>query len=345
LERIRINIGNRTSDVFIGMDWRAVNDMLPSGGLVILTDDNIRSIYGKEFPDAPVISIKPGEESKNLTTLGTLAQGLLDAGIDRSGFVLGIGGGVVCDIAGFLASVYMRGIRFGFVSTSLLSQVDASVGGKNAVNVGKVKNILGCFRQPEFVICDQKMLKTLPRDEYFSGLAEMIKTAVILDENLFSSILKNKEKIKTADPGLLENLIATAVKLKASVVMEDEKEVTGKRMILNFGHTFGHVIEAVTGMKHGYAVACGMAIACDISANMGLGSAEEYTTVKSLLNYFDLLPDHGLDADVFQKMLLTDKKKEGRKINFVLAGPVGKAEVRKMDVDEIINIYRSTKMS
>lgn len=341
MERITLNIENRKSEVYIGKDWKTVNELLPAGGYIIITDENVRNIYGKDFPVCPVISVKPGEESKNLNTLGRLAQGLLGAGIDRSGFVLGIGGGVVCDIAGFLASVYMRGIKFGFVSTSLLSQVDASVGGKNAVNVEKVKNILGCFRQPEFVICDQKMLKTLPEDEYISGLAELIKTAVILDAELFSLIGQNVNRIKNADPGLLEDLIAKAVRLKASVVTEDEREITGKRMILNFGHTFGHVIETVTGMKHGFAVACGMAIACDISSATGYMSTAESERIKSLLNEFGLLKKHGVTAGQFGKMLLTDKKKEGSRINFVMAGPVGRAEVVKMEADEILKIYRS----
>ena len=190
------------------------NSILPGNGVVIVTDDNIRRLYGDKFPDVPVFSVLPGEESKKLEVIEHLAEKLLEAGIDRNGFILAIGGGVVCDLAGFLASVYLRGIRCGYVSTSLLSQVDASTGGKNGVNLGGTKNILGIIRQPEFVICDPAMLLTLSEEEYLSGLAEMIKTAVIGDKELFDLIEMNYKGIMDRDYDLLTALVADQLNSK-----------------------------------------------------------------------------------------------------------------------------------
>ncbi len=201
MEKIIINTGSSVSEILIGARWESVNGMLPESGVAIITDNNIHRIYGAGFPDFPVFQVKAGEASKKIEVVESLAERLIEAGIDRSGLILGIGGGVVCDIAGFLASIYMRGIRCAYVSSSLLSQVDASTGGKNGVNLGGTKNVLGCFKQPEFVICDPAMLKTLPEDEYFSGLAELIKTALIGNAKLFEIIENNHEAIAEKGSG------------------------------------------------------------------------------------------------------------------------------------------------
>ena len=203
MEKIVINTPGSGSQILVGAGWEALKSLLPEIGVVIVTDDNVKRIYGTNFPHAPVFSVLPGEESKKLTVIGHLAEKLLDEGIDRNGFILAVGGGVVCDLAGFLASVYLRGIRCGYVSSSLLSQVDASTGGKNGVNLGGTKNILGVIRQPEFVICDPAMLTTLSEEEYLSGLAEMIKTAVIGDKELFTLIEDNYSGIMNRDYNLM----------------------------------------------------------------------------------------------------------------------------------------------
>ena len=158
MEKIIINIPGFRSEILVGERWEALTGLFPEKGAVIITDDNVNQLYGDRFPKLPVFSLSPGEGSKKLEVIEYLAEKLLEAGIDRSGFILAIGGGVVCDVAGFLASVYMRGIRCGYVSSTLLSQVDASTGGKNGVNLGGTKNMLGTIRQPEFVICDPEML-------------------------------------------------------------------------------------------------------------------------------------------------------------------------------------------
>ena len=206
MEKITINTPGFRSEILVGEKWESVSGLLPEKGVVIITDHNVRRLYGDKFPGVPVFSLSPGEGSKKLEVIEHLADQLLEAGIDRAGFVLAVGGGVVCDIAGFLASIYMRGIRCGYISTSLLSQVDASTGGKNGVNLGHIKNILGTIRQPEFVICDPVMLQTLPDAEYLSGLAELIKTAIIGDKELFELIERSFDEIMLRNSGFFSRL-------------------------------------------------------------------------------------------------------------------------------------------
>jgi 3-dehydroquinate synthase len=338
LEKIFVNTPGARSEILVGQNWESVKEMIPGTGVVIITDDNIMHLYGDKFPGVPVFSVTPGEESKNLGVIENLAGQLLEAGIDRSGFVLAIGGGVVCDLGGFLSSVYMRGIRCGYVSTSLLSQVDASTGGKNGVNLSGTKNMIGVIRQPEFVICDTSMLATLSDDEYLSGLSELIKTAVIGDRYLFETIEKNYNKIIARDEELMTSLVAMSVKFKASVVSEDEME-TGLRRILNFGHTYGHAIEMYMSVKHGFAVASGMELAAEFSFGKGLIGQDEKDRIVNMLNHFGLLKHHSLPDDRIEQLVLHDKKKSGSEINFVFTEGIGRANVKKVPVSELLDFY------
>jgi 3-dehydroquinate synthase len=339
LETIIINTPASRSEILVGENWESVTAMLPEKGVVIITDDNVRRLYGEKFPKVPVFSVLPGEESKTLKVIESLAEKLLEAGIDRTGFILSIGGGVVCDLGGFLASIYMRGIKCGYVSTSLLSQVDASTGGKNGVNLGGTKNMLGNIRQPQFVICDPQMLNTLPEQEYLSGLAELIKTAIIGDKELFGLIERSYDQIMDRDSELLTELVSRSVKFKAEVVMEDEQE-TGLRRILNFGHTYGHAIELQLSLKHGLAVASGMELATDFSFEKGYSNSEDRIRIAELLERFRLLTDHKIPDDQIRQLILHDKKKTGSDINFVFTEGIGKAAVRKISVDEVIDFYK-----
>jgi len=339
LEKISVKTEGAVSDILIGMKWEGVGNMLPGSGVAIITDSNVNRIYGEKFPDFPVFVVKPGEVSKKLEDIEFLAERLLESGIDRSGFILGIGGGVVCDIAGFLASIYMRGIRCAYVSSTLLSQVDASTGGKNGVNLGSTKNLLGCFRQPEFVICDPAMLQTLPEEEYFSGLAELIKTGIIGNRKLFEIIENNHERIIRRDAELLAMLISMAVGVKASVVSEDEKE-GGLRRILNFGHTFGHAIELYKSFRHGYAVASGMELAISFSVAKGYLPVDESERILNLLKSFKLLRRHEVPLSQIGVLLRHDKKKIGDDMYFVFAQGIGKVTVEKIPLNEIIEFYR-----
>jgi 3-dehydroquinate synthase len=339
LEKIVINTSGSDSKILVGAGWEALKDLLPETGVIIITDDNVKRIYGSKFPHAPVFSVLPGEESKKLGVIGHLATNLLDEGIDRNGFILAIGGGVVCDLAGFLASIYLRGVRCGYVSSSLLSQVDASTGGKNGVNHEGTKNILGVIRQPEFVICDPAMLTTLSDEEYLSGLAEMIKTAVIGDEELFSLIEDNYRGIMDRDYDLMTSLVARAVKFKAAVVTEDEME-KGLRRILNFGHTFGHAIEMQTKVKHGFAVAAGMELATGFSLKKGLIDHGVKTRISNMLDMFGLLKRYDIPPEDIERLVMHDKKKSGGGIHFVFTAGIGKAIVEKISIAEVISFYK-----
>ena len=339
MEKIIINTPGSRSEILVGKKWESVTGILPETGVVIITDDNVRRLYGDRFPEVPLFSVSAGEGSKKLEVVEHLAQKLLEEGIDRTGFILAVGGGVVCDLAGFLASIYMRGIRCGYVSSSLLSQVDASTGGKNGVNLGGTKNILGNIRQPEFVICDPAMLLTLPPQEYLSGLAELIKTAVIGDKELFDLIDRSYKEIMERNSKLLTVLVAKSVNFKASVVSEDEKE-TGLRRILNFGHTYGHAVEMQKSVKHGFAVASGMELATDFSFEKGLISQDEKDRIVNLLKRYGLLEKHSIPDDQIDQFILHDKKKTGADIHFVFTEGIGKAIVKKVSVGEVIDFYK-----
>lgn len=342
MEKIVVNTGDSVSRIFVGAEWESVKDLLTGSGVVIVTDNNVFRLYGDKFPDFPVLQIKPGEASKNLEVIESLAERLIETGIDRSGYILGIGGGVVCDVAGFLASVFMRGIKCAYISTSLLSQVDASTGGKNGVNLGSSKNVLGSIRQPDFVICDPRMLKTLPEEEYYSGLAELIKTAIIGDKKLFEILENNHDRVADRDPQLLSMLISMAVNFKAAVVSEDEKEL-GLRRILNFGHTYGHALEMYKSFKHGYAVASGMELATEFSFSKGLISESDHHRITSLLKSFKLLRRHDVPDNQMNQLIMRDKKKSGDDIYFVFTKGIGKAVVEKIPVGEIIDFYHFHK--
>lgn len=342
MEKIVLNTPGSISEILVGARWEDVNKLLPANGVVIVTDDNIRRIYGNKFPEVPVFSVLPGEESKKLTVIEQLAEKMLDAGIDRNGFILAVGGGVVCDLAGFLASIYLRGVRCGYISSSLLSQVDASTGGKNGVNLGGTKNILGVIRQPEFVICDPAMLLTLSEEEYLSGLAEMIKTAVIGDEELFDLIEDNLDGIMDRDTNLLTALVGKSVKFKAAVVTKDEME-TGLRRILNFGHTFGHAIEMQTKVRHGFAVAAGMELAADFSYAKGLIDLDAKERIIKLLERYRLLERYDIPADQIERLVMHDKKKAGNVIHFVFTAGIGKAVVEKISIAEVIDFYKEQR--
>jgi len=342
LEKIILNTNSSKSEILIGAKWESVSELLQENDVAIITDNNVQRLYGDKFPDFPVLTIRAGEASKKIEIIEFLAERLIETGIDRGGFLLAIGGGVVCDITGFLASIYMRGIRCGYVSTTLLSQVDASTGGKNGVNLGATKNVLGCFKQPEFVVCDQVMLQTLPEDEYFSGLAELIKTAIIGNEKLFEIIENNQNGILRRDPDLLSMLISMAVGFKTSVVSEDEKE-SGLRRILNFGHTYGHAIEMYKSFRHGYAVAAGMELAAGFSYSKGLISKTEYDRIVSLLKSFKLLRRHDIPDNQITQLVLRDKKKAGNDIYFVFMEGIGKAVVEKIPLEEVIEFYKQNK--
>ncbi|MCU0377047.1 MAG: 3-dehydroquinate synthase [Bacteroidales bacterium] len=333
MRRIKVNTATGRSVLIIGGKLNDLPSLLPPCRLFIITDNNVRALYGDSFPPAEVLTVQPGEESKSLMVAGELCSRLLAAGADRSSFILGFGGGVVCDIAGFVASVYMRGLRHAFVSTTLLSQVDASIGGKTGVNMGRFKNMIGTFKQPEFVLCDHTLLSTLPDTELLSGLGELIKHAAIGDRELFFDISASLSRLFEHDQVSLENLIYRAVKIKAAIVRRDPLE-DGIRRVLNFGHTFGHVLETAYQIPHGIAVMEGMMIAAELSVWKGELPYTEARILKSTLESAGVMKVHDLPENILG-LIIKDKKSESEYVNMVLLQSIGKAVVRKLHIDEL----------
>ncbi len=315
-----------SSNIFVGESISSLHKYLPKGNVWAVTDENLFRLYRAQFPDIPVFVLEVGEQSKTADTVVKICRWLLDQGAGRDAFILGIGGGVVTDIAGFVASVYMRGVDFGFVASSLLAQVDGSIGGKNGVNLQGYKNIIGTFNQPQFVICDTNMLQTLPVVEFKNGMAEVIKHALIADREMFDNIKQNRNDIINLENQVLDYLVKRSVEIKTAIVSADEREA-GMRRILNLGHTWGHAVEKTDGTPHGQAVSIGLAFAADLSVQRGLLTRDDRDEIVDLLKMFDLPVAAKTSSKVIYEAMLKDKKKERNYINYVLMEGIGKARI------------------
>lgn len=323
-----------SSQVVLGESLRALDQYAGTGPRVIVTDSNVRRLYGKWMVGCPILEIGLGEGNKTLATVERLYAQFLELKADRSTFVVGVGGGIVCDVAGFAAATFLRGLRCGFVASTLLAQVDASVGGKNGVNFEHYKNLVGVFRQPEFVLCDFELLRTLPPREVRCGLAEVVKAAAIADPALFTFLEENADAVLALEPEAVERAVHAAVKVKADIVTADETE-KGERMKLNFGHTFGHAIERTIGLPHGEAISLGMVIACDIAAAKGLLGRDQAARVERLLARLGLPTRISLDREAIADALGKDKKRFGQEVKAILLDRLGNAVVRSVGLDEL----------
>jgi 3-dehydroquinate synthase len=334
MNKITIKTDTAESNIFIGEKLKNLSSYIPENKVVIITDQNIIKHYKDLIPDLPTVIIGQGEKIKTLDTINMIFEKFLKFEVDRSWYVLVIGGGIVCDIAGFAASIYMRGLNFGFVSTTLLSQVDASVGGKNGVNFKGYKNMVGVFNQPEFVMCDLNMLKTLERMEFLSGFAEIVKAAVIKNNNLFTYLENNYKKALDYNIDVLKKIVYESVFIKSEVVKKDEKE-KGERRKLNFGHTFAHSFEKHLGITHGQAVSIGMVLAASLSQKYGLIEESDVTRIKNLLINLSLPVKTDFNSNKILSGIKKDKKREGEHIHLVLLNKIGNAVIRKVTIQEL----------
>ena len=302
----------------------------------VLTSPAIWSLWGKQFlagfpKDQPptTLFLPPGEQHKRLANLERLATELSTAGADRSSLLIAFGGGIVGDAGGFLAAIYMRGIPYVQVPTTLLAQVDSSIGGKTGVNLSTGKNLIGSFHQPLAVFADVDVLKTLPTRELRAGLFESVKAGIIRDPSLFRFLEAHREGILACDSAALQRVVASSVAMKADVVGIDERE-SGLRMILNFGHTLGHAIEAVTGYKkllHGEAIAWGMLAALSISRSRELLPENEAQRIAQLIRAFGQLPRFRATVPELLEAAGRDKKNRAGTRRFILTPGIGKAVV------------------
>jgi len=326
------------SRILLGESLENLNRYVRRGqSALIITDDRVRMLYERDFPPWPVVTIRSGENHKTLATVSQIYKKFLKLEVDRYWLVVGIGGGVVCDVAGFAASTYLRGLDFGFVASTLLAQVDAALGGKNGVNLEGYKNLIGVFSQPRFVISDFRMLRTLPEKEIKSGLAEIIKSAAIADAELFSFLEENLASCLALEPGVIRHAVERSCRIKIDIVARDERE-SGERRKLNFGHTLGHALEKISSMSHGEAVALGMAAAAKLSVKKRLLSREDEFRLVRLLEKAGLPKSVRIPGRALHKALIQDKKREGSRIHFVLLEKLGRAVIQKVSVEEVLEV-------
>lgn len=308
--------------------------------IFVLSDETVWSLYGKELLEAgsnllfyPHI-IPPGESSKSLRTYGEVLEQMAAAGLHRRDLLLAFGGGVVGDLGGFAAATYLRGIDFIQIPTTLLAAVDSSVGGKTAINLNRGKNLAGAFHQPIAVYIDPRFFPTLPPLIWQDGVAEMIKTGVLFDEDLFHRMARGFSP-SDADA---EALVATCIQHKADIVAEDEKD-TGRRQLLNLGHTFGHAVEAHSGytIRHGQGVAMGMAMIVRAGVSRGFGTKKLVKEIEASLENNRLPLQSPYAAEALLPYVGRDKKARGDKIHLVIAEKIGQARILEVPIEEIKN--------
>ena len=323
------------SRVFIGSGKEQLMNYLPGGKRVILvTERKLLVLYADFLSSFEVITIEGGEEHKTWNTVETIIRALMEKEADRETFIVAFGGGIVCDVVGFAASIYMRGCSFGFVPTTLLAQVDASVGGKNGINFQGYKNMIGVFRQPEFVLCDPTFLTTLGERDYVSGLAEVVKAAVIGDAALFSYLEGHVEEILRRESVCLTRLVGDAVQVKIRIVQADERE-GGVRRLLNLGHTLAHAIEKQQVGLHGEAVSVGLCWVACIAVRLGILADADYQRLVALLKDLHLPTRVDIPLNALQKAIRRDKKRTGGGIHLILPREIGVCEDRIVSLQQL----------
>lgn len=344
---VKVSLGDRSYDIGIGSGLGEAGAQLRDLGLgkkiALVTNPTIKKLYGQRIVDSlkdagftvMSIEIPDGEQYKNLDWANSIYTALLINSFDRKSALVALGGGVIGDLTGFAAATFMRGIPFIQVPTTLLAMVDSSVGGKTAVNHAMGKNMIGAFYQPKKVLMDLSVLKTLPKEELLSGMAEVIKYGVVWDGSFFEYLVNNREKILTLDPDALLYVIRRSCEIKADVVSKDEHE-GGLRAILNFGHTLGHAIETAENytIRHGYAVAIGMVYAARLAQKTGLCDASVPDRVEKLIAAYGLPTDLAAlsrkpTATELMNTMQIDKKAEGGKVKFVLPKNIGEVVITR----------------
>jgi 3-dehydroquinate synthase len=346
---LRVALAERSYDIAIGTGCLAsvgqfVAERMPCRHAVVITDEHVEEPHAQRVAESlasaegleatvDLLVIEAGEAAKSIDNANMLWEKLLELGADRATVVVAVGGGVIGDLAGFVAASFARGIPFVQVPTTLLAQVDSSVGGKVGINLPGAKNMVGAFWQPRGVLIDTQVLETLPNREYRSGLAEVVKYGVILDAEFFNYLEQHVDDLNGRSPDALRHIIRRSCELKALVVSQDEREETGLRAVLNYGHTFCHAIETLTGYGtylHGEAVAIGMVCASRLAERMGRIPATLTTRQEKLLAALGLptqLPK--LNADEMINVMGRDKKAEQGRLRFVLPTRLGHVETVK----------------
>lgn len=332
MQKKTVRFSNSRVNYYLDDRFSSLKNIVEKNSTVIITDENVFSAHEKKFRNWNTIVLKAGEEFKVQDTVDSVIEQLIEMQADRQTTLVGVGGGVITDLTGFIASVYMRGIAFGFIPTSLLAMVDASIGGKNGIDVGEFKNMVGIIRQPSFILHDTGFLSSLPYDEWRNGFAEIIKHASIKDAVMFSELEANGIEIYRKRKALLSSLITRNMMLKTRIVKQDEFEKS-ERKKLNFGHTLGHALETQYELSHGEAISIGMNYAASLSQKfIGFKQRERLT---SLIEKYELPAYAEFDRDKVIRILKMDKKKEKNSIHFILLEKIGKAAIKQLTVEQL----------
>ncbi|MHB8059019.1 MAG: 3-dehydroquinate synthase [Desulfuromonadaceae bacterium] len=353
---LSVNLAENSYDIVIEPGALAsIGERCRSVGLkgmaVVITNPTVAALYGAAVHESlegagysvASIEMPDGEEYKNSTTLNRIYDDLLSAGVDRGSFVVALGGGVVGDVAGYAAATWMRGIPFVQVPTTLLAQVDSSVGGKTGIDHPRGKNLIGAFYQPRLVLIDVETLSTLDQRQFRAGLAEVIKYGVIADLPFFEFVETNSSAILAMDTDVLIKIIHRSCQLKAQVVEQDEKEA-GLRAVLNYGHTLGHAFESISGyctLVHGEAVAIGMVLAARVSAAKGLCTQEDVSRIIALLSRCGLpVEPPQYDRQLLIDAVAADKKSKSGSITFICNRNIGMHAMSQHTPDELLKLSR-----
>jgi 3-dehydroquinate synthase len=357
MKTLELELGERSYPIHIGSQLIDQADLykkhLKGSFTAVITNETVAPLYADRVvktleslgQKVRLVILPDGEVYKTWETLQKIFDALLESGADRKSTLIALGGGVIGDMTGFAAASYMRGIRFIQVPTTLLSQVDSSVGGKTGINHPLGKNMIGAFYQPQAVIADLDTLKTLPPKELAAGLAEVIKHGAIADADFFSWIEKNIEPLNACEPKAMEHAVQRSCEIKSQVVALDEKE-GGVRATLNFGHTFGHAIEAGMGYGewlHGEAVGCGMVLAADLSVRTDRLTKDDYQRIKNLVSALKLpsVPPK-LGVSRYIDLMSVDKKAEGGEVRYILLDGIGRSTIKTVDEHLVIQTLEAT---
>lgn len=327
---VQLTVTHPTGSYPIWVDHDLLPELIdrvePPGGCFVVTDANVGPHFADRVDGATVLTVPAGEAHKTLSTATELYAQLVEAGADRQSTIIALGGGMVGDLAGFVAATYMRGVDFVQAPTSLLAMVDASIGGKTGVDLPHGKNLVGAFKQPRAVVADLSTLGTLPSAEFAAGMAEVIKHGLIADPGLFAAIEAPGWSADSLSPAALRDLVLRAIAVKRDAVEADPFERTGRRALLNLGHTFGHALEHVSGyaLRHGEAVGLGLLIAARVSVSLGYCQAQLVRRIETALRRAQLpLATPSLDVDALVQALGSDKKKRAGRVQFILLRDVG----------------------
>jgi len=335
----KVKFSNSTVSFVLDGKFAGIDKMIDKANAFYITDENVYALHQKKFKGKKTIVIPAGEEHKQQATVDFIIEALVNFGANRQALLIGVGGGVVTDMVGYVAGVYMRGVAVGFVPTTILAMVDASIGGKNGIDLGLYKNMVGLIRQPSFLLYDLDFLKTLPKYQWENGFAEIIKHAAIKDAAMMKALANHDLAFYQKDKKALALLIEKNVQIKVKVVQKDEFE-KGDRKLLNFGHTLGHAIENQHGLLHGHAISIGMVYAAKIS--QVLEGFNDTGLLVDTLKKYGLPTNMHFDIDQAMQMMQKDKKKANAGMQYVLLKKIGKAvyqTVPMKSLEKLIKLY------